>query len=529
MKFTICTRILGFLKKLIPLLDSPSCQKVTLHALRTVTRHGGVPVRLEIPKHAMVLIRILESNPSDTIAEVTVSVLSHTLSIAFDGKLEAGKLKPMHPELLKSLDVTKIVKATTLAAIKPSASPSLIFHAIELLCAACLHGAYAFKAYPDATKLLIAGLSSKEWERRCACLQALIRLHSVEAAQDWEALDPTKFMTAAQRFPGHIVDELMDYGMTRCDTFLTALCAREFQGAMIQIISDRDYYALGPKVATNILRTEYSIAEGSFQFQDPKTGKWEMETHLPFKMWSDALPLCSKALRERRKASDLDYADIIDIKYAISKQRYSEAVSVALKAIERNPNQGYWYYAISMAQDPVKGLKAAKQGMKCSQLTPFVKYQLMQRAVDHAGNLGIEILQQMPDVGDQKWYEGIAFLHSALEDAKTYIAEAPPDNRNMKTVLYWYILLMVTINDLRPDLRELEVRLIFTRLAELKCKEWPIACQEKTPDGGRNYAYCRLSTACNKDASHTTNCPQVLPRIHRKIFFRYRTRRRRML
>ncbi|KXN92527.1 hypothetical protein AN958_05382 [Leucoagaricus sp. SymC.cos] len=196
--------------------------------------------------------------------------------------------------------------------------------------------------------------------------------------------------------------------------------------------------------------------EGSFQFQDPVTGRWETDAHLPFKMWTDSLPLCAKALRAKRKPQDLDLADIVEIKYCITRQNYRDAVVIAMKAIERNPHQGYWYYAISMAHDPVKGLKAAKQGLKCTQLTPFVKYQLMQRAVDHAGNLGIEILQQMPDVGDQKWYEGIAFLHSALEDAKTYISEAPPDNRNMKNVLYWYILLMVTINDLSPDLHELE-------------------------------------------------------------------------
>jgi hypothetical protein len=450
----------GFLKKIFALLleQEPGCQRIALQALQTVTRHGGIPIRLEISKQAMVLTRILENEPSDTTAELVVAILSHSLSAAYEGKLEAGKFKPVYPDIIKTLDATRIVKATTGVAVKPSASPSIIFHMIELLYATSMHGAYAFKAHPDATKILIAGLSSKEWERRCACVQALIRLHTIQASSFHEAMDPIKFMHAAQKFPNHIVDVLMDYGMGRCNTFLTGLCSRDFQSAIIKVVQDRNFYALGQIVGKNILKTEYSLMEGSFQFQDPVTGRMDIDTSLPFKMWTDALPFCAKALRARRNAQDMDLADIIEIKYCIGRQNYGQVVAIAMKAIERNPHQGYWYYAISMQGDPVKGLKAAKQGMKCSQLSPFVKYQLMQRAVDHAGNLGIEILQQMPEVGDAKWYEGIAFLHSALEDAKTYISEAPPDNRNMKTTLYWYILLTVTIKaDLSPDLGELEV------------------------------------------------------------------------
>jgi len=66
----------------------------------------------------------------------------------------------------------------------------------------------------------------------------------------------------------------------------------------------------------------------------------------------------------------------------------------------------------------------------------------------------------MPEAGDKKWEEGTAFLMSALEDAKRFMQEAPPDNRHMKNVLYWYILLSLLIKEtVSPDLRELDVRL----------------------------------------------------------------------
>ena len=57
----------------------------------------------------------------------------------------------------------------------------------------------------------------------------------------------------------------------------------------------------------------------------------------------------------------------------------------------------------------------------------------MHRAVNHAAELGLETLQIAPQLGQNKWEEGIAFLMSTLEDVKTFIEEAPPDHRYMKT------------------------------------------------------------------------------------------------
>ena len=49
---------------------------------------------------------------------------------------------------------------------------------------------------------------------------------------------------------------------------------------------------------------------------------------------------------------------------------------------------------------------------------------------------------------------------SAREDAKTFIAEAPPDNRHMQTMLNWYIILTIAIKgpELSEGLAELAVR-----------------------------------------------------------------------
>jgi hypothetical protein len=196
-----------------------------------------------------------------------------------------------------------------------------------------------------------------------------------------------------------------------------------------------------------------------FETENPVTGKREvMDVGLPFKMWSDALPHCAKAIRDKGLPAQADIADILDMKFYIMRQRIPDAVKITAVALKRSPNFAYAYYVLTLASDPVVGLRAAKKGMMCTNSTPFVHFQLMQRAVEHAGEMGIQILQEASGVEDQKWVEGIAFLTSALEDAKKYIAEAPPDNRHMKNVSYWYLLLRIMMADeMSPDLREVQV------------------------------------------------------------------------
>jgi len=58
----------------------------------------------------------------------------------------------------------------------------------------------------------------------------------------------------------------------------------------------------------------------------------------------------------------------------------------------------------------------------------------------------------------RQWEQAQAFLTSALDDAEIYLAEAPPDMRHRKSILYWYMILMFAKKgpELSTDLRELK-------------------------------------------------------------------------
>ncbi|KAF8067865.1 hypothetical protein FPV67DRAFT_1562105 [Lyophyllum atratum] len=460
----------GLLTKLLPLLNSEATRYMALRALGTITHHGGTSIRTDIARQTTTtLTKLIDQFPDDqTIAELVITVLSHSISGVVEGE------RPSDPALLASLDLRSIFKVVTENAKKEWASQYLINHAIGLLSIATLNAADICKAYPPMLKFLVAGLRSADWVTRCTCLGGIIRLHRNESETDMRTLDPNKFLACIQRgFASHLQDRLVDYGFPRCDTYLTLATSRDYQQAMMGYTQDHDLHALGLKLAEFIIRTEFSIADGMFQTQDPRTGRFEvMDIGLPFKRWIDALPLCARAIRARGNAKEADFADILDIKYHIMKQRIPDAVELARKGLKRNSGGAYFYYAITLSADHTEGLRAAKKGLKCKHITPFVRFQLMQRAVEHAGDMGIQILQESPVAGKGRWEEGIAFLMSALEDARTFVQEAPPDNRHMNAVLYWYILLTVTINgpDLSPDLRELQSALKGRKVADDFCQ-----------------------------------------------------------
>ncbi|KAJ2933042.1 hypothetical protein H1R20_g4019, partial [Candolleomyces eurysporus] len=456
----------GFLDKLFPLLERDSTRYMALRALTTVTHHGGIPTRSSIAARADVLTKLVDEHPNDErICDLVVSVLSHSVLVIVEGP----EGSPAFPKILKKLDMVKILQTAMHCMTQPFSTRSTIDHGTELLASSTLHATAAHRAVPETAKFLVAGLRSEDWCIRCLALGGLFRLHKPGSEEDLRAIDPQKLLAVAMSIPSDLQDVMMSYGPMNCDIFKTLYAAKDFQKAIMTVPQDRNMYAFGMNLYKLIISTEFSVADGYYETIDERTGRREiLEVGLPFKRYIDALPLCAKIIREKNsKPEDLDVANVLELKYKIMTRQIAEAADQAQKALERNPNFAYYYYAISLAANHVNGLRASKKGLKCKEITPFVKFQLMQRAVEHSGELGLETLQHMPEAGDRKWEEGIAFLTSALEDAKTFIDQAPPDNRYMKNVSYWYILLTILISDsISPDLREIKKGLERLRIAD---------------------------------------------------------------
>ncbi|KZT10285.1 uncharacterized protein LAESUDRAFT_721627 [Laetiporus sulphureus 93-53] len=443
----------AFVSKLVPLLDIPLTRYIVLQALSTVTHHGGLVARHEIAKLTPTLLRLLGEFPDDdALTELTTVIMFHAIGAVI------GQEEDPDPQLLRRLDMRSVLKITTDNLRKPSASRLMINHAMGILNSATLHCHKECKALPSLVTFLVACVRGNDLITRCNALGGLIRLNYKESEPDMRFYDPQKMIAAVQRrFPDELVDNIMDYGLERCDMMVTLQSTKSFQHAMMEVVRTHDLYSLGHTLARLILRTEFSVADGMFEVQNERTGKLEkMDVGLPFTMWSDALPHCVRALRGRGGKADLDAADVVEMKHYIMKQRVSDSVQIGLKVIERNPQLAYAYYVIALGADTERGLRCAKKGLKCKETTPFVKNYLLWRAVEHAGNMGVTRLQEAT-AGSKDYTEGLAFLTSSQEDAKRFIAEAPPDSRNMGTILDWYIICTIALKgpELSADLHEL--------------------------------------------------------------------------
>jgi len=297
---------------------------------------------------------------------------------------------------------------------------------------------------------------------RCDVMGGFIRLHHHDAEIEFAQLDPQRliqsYMTGGFRTP-RISDAMMNYGPQNTDIVNTLSAATSFQKAMQAAVGDKNLVQLGRTLAGLVVQTEFSINDGWYQAMDPKTGKFEAtDVGLPFRRWREALPFCATELRKTGLSLDVDRADILDIKYHVMTQNLNKAIPMAKAAIERNPDVAYYYYAVSLTANTEEGLRYSKKGMKCAQITPFLKYCMMRRAVEFACDQGLQAVLD-PEFGGEKKELGFALLQSAMEDSKEFMERAPPDSRHMEGVIDWNIIVTLTIKgpDISTDLREFRV------------------------------------------------------------------------
>ena len=438
----------------MPLLEFESTLHLALNALTMVTHHGGLEARQAIARQNKALVKAIHDHPDDPkVAELAIVTMDHAT--------EAFVTAENRPRLadLKEIVIQSVLQTTVDVFRRPAISHELFTHGFGLLSAATHHCPKECRAVPGLLTLLAAFLRSNSINMRATAMGGILRLPISSCEPEAQHFDLARMMAAVERGPpDHLLDILYDYGIDRSEVFVSTAVSVDYQNAMTQAAHDRDLRALGRKLAGLILRTEFSVSEGGFQTAD---GRPMGIPGLPFSRWTDALPLCAAALRERADGSpgDLDAADVVELKFLNMRQRVPEALAHARAAQRRNPRLAYAYYIESMGADAAGGLRAVKKGLRCPGLTPFLRCQMLWRATGHAGREGLRILQEARDEDKEARAEGAAFLVSAWEDAKTFIAEAPPDTRHMLGMLGWYVLLTIVVrgSEVSADLRELDV------------------------------------------------------------------------
>lgn len=448
---------IDFLSKITPLLERDACRQLVLQALSVITHHGGIDVRVEIAKRTPAFMRILEEFPDDaTCAELAVVIMGHSTIAVVGNETSPDK------KLLEAIDLPRLLPLLVSQLKRPNVSSLLVEHALEVFTKATQHCSRDFFALPSALNFLVACARCPDIQTRSITINALLRLHLAIAEKEEHMMDPRALMENVKRgVPKHLNDHIMSTGgPSESEIYRTLYATRECTQAMMRYMQDRnhDLFKLGLEIGRLILQAEHSVQHGAFQVKNKTTGEIEMADGLPFTYWIDALPLCANELRAKGTPDMLDMADIIDMKYLVLKNKTGDAQPIAERAIQRNPRIGFFYYVRTLGNNVEEGLRAAKKGSKCPNLTNYVKYAMLFRGLEHATRLGLRSLDECC-TGDKSWNEGIAFLMCAYEDASEFLRSASLDNRGMKTVACLQPLLALIIkgHEFGPELRELRV------------------------------------------------------------------------
>ena len=393
----------------------------------------------------------MRENDSDAkLLELAIVTMSHAVQAVL-----VQVEKPPDPKVVKLIGLKDMIDVVLDIIRCPWVTALSITHAIPLLASPTMHCWDIASKHPDLLNFLAACLRCEDLSVRCDATSAFFHLHHHDAKADTTTLDPRRVLESYERGAfrrPRIEDAIVDYGFQDTDIFNTILAARTFQSAMTKAVETQNLVDLGRTLARLVVQTEFSITDGYYQTINERTGKMEtIDTGLPFTRWRDSLPPCAEALEATGYASDIDMADILQIKYLIMTRNLKEAILRAKAAIERSPQIPYFYYPITLKADMEEGLRYAKKGMQCKTTTKFVHFTMMKRAIEFAGNLGITAVVNPHSVTGGKEL-GVAFLTSAMEDAKDFIANAPPDSRHLQEVVDWYMLMTITLKGPELDM-----------------------------------------------------------------------------
>ncbi|TFK93235.1 hypothetical protein K466DRAFT_512012, partial [Polyporus arcularius HHB13444] len=450
----------GIISKIIPILlqqervVTDNLGPLALQGLAVITQHGGPDARFEVARNNHVLIRFVHSYlDKPAVTELVMGVMAATTNSVLGDKL------PNH-RAIAQVSIKEVIETTIQLLSLPQATLSMFNHGLHLLATTTRHCPAECRATPALLPLLAAFLRSHSVHARCMALSGFIRLPLAEHGSVRRNIDPNRLIAAVSGpVPRDLFDLMNAYGLDNCESQLdAAACIEDLPAAMNHFVDsrERDLCVLGERLGKLVLSSQYGMAK--LWFQDPRDGRpLEGALGLPFSDWWDALPLCAKALRERGRPGDLDTADVLELKYFQLHHDLDKLVMLAEHVVARNPDLAYAQRALCFSSNYTQSMQAVIRGLKCTNVTPYVRHELLVCGVRYPSFMGEMFLRDavtynMPGTQGDKRELGLAALKMARKNALTFMAEAPPDAGEMREVLSWYILDTIAMRG--PELSE---------------------------------------------------------------------------
>lgn len=319
-------------------------------------------------------------------------------------------------------------------------------------CALDCHKLYL--ANPKAIDILVALVRSPHFPTRmqnCRGLQGMY--FPDEEPEDLGPFDSNRMLKMFQNPLSPELQREMDIfgGLHKSQAFAVTVSVAKCCSAMDKVFRDRDFYAHGKALVPLTLEVEYFLCHGGWDASDIS------QTGFPCRTFRDTLFHASKVIRERSTPGNGEewMADVLEVKYLLANSRYKEAATQSLRCIESYPNVAFFYYVACKEESDVdKAIRLAKKGLRCPNLTPYVRLNLLYNAANSAF---FRADLKLKDEGGGATLEAYDYAMSALEDAREYIRLSPPDARNLRRTIYIYILALFVLRGNELTLNSPEV------------------------------------------------------------------------
>jgi hypothetical protein len=436
---------------IIPWIDNKHARDIALRTLTAITQRVddqvGVAVAAQCPK----IVKAMEEALADddpVICELSLEVLFNTVAATLDTEY------PPPPSLRAKIDMNRLLKATVEIMQKDSITATSAAQGLYLLSTTCLHFSVECKASQVMQMMLVAGLRCQDWIYRAVSQMGVLRMHRYDYKVERKGFNPTSIISRVQDgFPPHLRKVMDNYGYDKCANTSFAVVSQEFQRVMTETQYDGNYYRLGHQLGDLILRCHDAISDGmSMKGNVGPNG-------IPVFRFSEAILQSAKVLRAKGDTKDLEVADMLEIRNWDMLGHGPQATKIAAISSILYPKNPYFHSMLTGSPDFTVALRAAKKGLKCPDLTPYLRYQSLFKAAECAMELASTTLHSCIFRGPERCGEGIAMWTSALEDAKTFLDEAPPDHRFRPRILAIYIVVLICTKgpEMSKDLSELKV------------------------------------------------------------------------
>lgn len=436
----------GILERMAPLLSEgpEGTRQSVLLALSNLTHHAGADARKTIATLTVPAIINLLDTPDckPRIAELGIAVLSHSMSSAVT-EGEHNHLighEIQIPAALKDIDGVRMLSAVVEAMRRPDIDEELVSHGLDLL--RTLAFSYSKEMRETSSdRPLVAALASPNIYVRLVGFMGILRLGSSRTEPESRMLNPMAVAQIANNMEKYFNPKLMDVLHNQYGGIEGGMIAEiaesnaRLDKAIASLGRNWDYAQLGRTLCKRVLECEYSLGQG---FIAGPGGIMEQ--------FDVTFSRAAEALRQSTDPADAHLPYVLLIKIAMGSGDRAKVCSLSAQAVNKFPDVSFFYYTwATWTEESRSGLRLAKKGLACSDLTDYVKRGLLFKSAEAAFEMTMNGPLENAAVGSPAWREGVAILHCAQEDSRAYIEMTPMDQKNMKTMLYTYLAISIIL------------------------------------------------------------------------------------